>query len=41
MTTETRSKIGFSITVLSGIISITVGVLTIHHYFVSRHGGKE
>jgi hypothetical protein len=41
MKIETRNKIGFTITVLSGIISMTVGIITLRQLFLNRYGGNE
>jgi hypothetical protein len=41
MTPETRAKIGFTISVLSGIISMTVGIITLRQMFLHRYGGNE
>jgi len=41
LTVEQRSKIGFFITVLSGMVSMFVGLLTIRSLLTIKNGGKE
>lgn len=38
---EQKSNIMFGITVLSGILSIWIGSLTLSKYYAQKNGGKE
>jgi hypothetical protein len=41
ITAEQKTNIMFAITVLSGILSVWIGTITLSKYYAQKNGGQE